>query len=245
SQGLRLETPAGHDVVRFPVVERIGQIDWRHGDVAVLGVKGQHTVGVLDELRAAVGSRSMYNLPVVSAQNGVANEREALRRFASVYGECVMSPCGFTEPGVVAAYAHPTPGILDIGGVPSGIDDVATAIAAAWRASGYESEAIPDVMRWKYRKLIVNLANAVEVLCGPAARRGRLAELARAEGERCLAAAGVEVASEAEDAARRGNHLVVTRQPDTGSSTWQSVQRGTGSVETDLLNGEIALLGRL
>src|SRR5690606_25832915 len=122
---------------------------------------------------------------------------------------------------------------------------VATAIAAAWRASGYESEAIPDVMRWKYRKLIVNLANAVEVLCGPAARRGRLAELARAEGERCLAAAGVEVASEAEDAARRGNHLVVTRQPDTGSSTWQSVQRGTGSVETDLLNGEIALLGRL
>jgi 2-dehydropantoate 2-reductase len=30
-----------------------------------------------------------------------------------------------------------------------------------------------------------------------------------------------------------------------GGSTWQSFARGTGSIETDLLNGEIVLLGRL
>ena len=30
-----------------------------------------------------------------------------------------------------------------------------------------------------------------------------------------------------------------------GSSTWQSVQRATGNVEVDYLNGEIVLLGRL
>ena len=30
-----------------------------------------------------------------------------------------------------------------------------------------------------------------------------------------------------------------------GGSTWQSLARGTGRVETDLLNGEIVLLGRL
>ena len=30
-----------------------------------------------------------------------------------------------------------------------------------------------------------------------------------------------------------------------GGSTWQSLTRGTGSIETDYLNGEIALLGRL
>jgi 2-dehydropantoate 2-reductase len=29
-----------------------------------------------------------------------------------------------------------------------------------------------------------------------------------------------------------------------GGSTWQSVTRGTGNVETDYLNGEIVLLGR-
>jgi 2-dehydropantoate 2-reductase len=30
-----------------------------------------------------------------------------------------------------------------------------------------------------------------------------------------------------------------------GGSTWQSLARGVADVETDLLNGEIALLGRL
>ena len=30
-----------------------------------------------------------------------------------------------------------------------------------------------------------------------------------------------------------------------GGSSWQSLARGTGSIESDYLNGEIALLGRL
>ena len=34
-------------------------------------------------------------------------------------------------------------------------------------------------------------------------------------------------------------------QERAGSSTWQSLARGTGELETDYLNGEISLLGRL
>jgi 2-dehydropantoate 2-reductase len=30
-----------------------------------------------------------------------------------------------------------------------------------------------------------------------------------------------------------------------GSSSWQSLARGTGNIEADFLNGEIVLLGRL
>jgi 2-dehydropantoate 2-reductase len=30
-----------------------------------------------------------------------------------------------------------------------------------------------------------------------------------------------------------------------GGSTWQSLKRGTGDVETDYLNGEISMLGQL
>ena len=30
-----------------------------------------------------------------------------------------------------------------------------------------------------------------------------------------------------------------------GGSSWQSLARGTGSIETDYLNGEIVLLGRM
>ena len=35
------------------------------------------------------------------------------------------------------------------------------------------------------------------------------------------------------------------RQSRPGASSWQSLARGTGSIEADYLNGEIVLLGRL
>jgi 2-dehydropantoate 2-reductase len=37
----------------------------------------------------------------------------------------------------------------------------------------------------------------------------------------------------------------IAGRPRAGGSTWQSVTRGAGSVETDYLNGEITLQGRL
>jgi 2-dehydropantoate 2-reductase len=37
----------------------------------------------------------------------------------------------------------------------------------------------------------------------------------------------------------------VAGAPRAGGSTWQSLHRGTGRVEADFLNGEIALLARL
>ena len=36
-----------------------------------------------------------------------------------------------------------------------------------------------------------------------------------------------------------------TGRERAGSSSWQSLARGTGAIETDYLNGEIVLLGRL
>jgi 2-dehydropantoate 2-reductase len=103
-------------------------------------------------------------------------------------------------------------------------------------------------MRWKYAKLLMNLANAAEALCGhedPDA--GELARRARSEGAAVLRAAGVDVASREEDRERRGDLLTprpIGGRPRRGGSSWQSLQRGTGSIETDYLNGEIVLLGR-
>ena len=37
----------------------------------------------------------------------------------------------------------------------------------------------------------------------------------------------------------------VSGQDRGGGSSWQSIVRGTGNIEADFLNGEIALLGRL
>ena len=90
-------------------------------------------------------------------QNGVDNERVALRSFDDVYGVCVMLPAAHLEPGIVTAHASPVAGILDIGRYPNGIDDRAAEIAAALTGATFISEPRADIMRWKYRKLVMNL----------------------------------------------------------------------------------------
>jgi len=185
---------------------------------------------------------------VVSLQNGVANERMMLRHFRNVYGVCVMCPTTYLEPGVVQANSTPNTGILDIGRYPNGTDDTASAIAAAFSASTYVSEARPDIMRWKHQKLLMNLGNIIEAACGPSARAGELATRARAEGVAVFDAAGIDHASDEEDRERRGELLrmrPIDGQRRGGGSTWQSLARGATSLETDYLNGEIVLLGRL
>jgi hypothetical protein len=49
------------------------------------------------------GGTAGERLPLVCAQNGVAGERMALRRFRRVYGMCVWLPSTFLRPGHVAA----------------------------------------------------------------------------------------------------------------------------------------------
>jgi 2-dehydropantoate 2-reductase len=103
-------------------------------------------------------------------------------------------------------------------------------------------------MRWKYRKLLSNLGNAVEALCGSAPRSSAVIAEAINEGRRCLTAAQIPVAAEDEEVADREKLLKVRKIGDRsrgGGSSWQSLARGSGSIECDYLNGEIALLGRL
>jgi 2-dehydropantoate 2-reductase len=102
-------------------------------------------------------------------------------------------------------------------------------------------------MRWKYRKLVNNLSNAIDALCGPGDRYGELSTRARDEGLLCLTTAGIEFVTEEEDRERRGETLQwgsSASQSRPGASMWQSLARGV-SVEAEYLNGEIVLLGRL
>jgi 2-dehydropantoate 2-reductase len=104
------------------------------------------------------------------------------------------------------------------------------------------------VMRWKWSKLIVNLANALEAVFGLGNVPADLSRRARQEGFDCLKAAGIDAASVEEDRAHRGDLLELASIGDAarpGGSSWQSLARGTGAIETDYLTGEIVLLGRL
>ncbi len=182
-------------------------------------------------------------------QNGVESPRLALRRFRHVYGVCVWLPSTFVEPGIVSAAGSPLTGILHLGRYPHGTDDTARHIAADLEAARFEAPVVPDVSRWQYAKLLHNLGTALEALSGPVdGAQGRALQASvRAEGEAVLDAARIARASAEEQKEARGDKvtLVPLDGAPRGGSSWQSLARGTGTIEADYLNGEIVLLGRL
>jgi 2-dehydropantoate 2-reductase len=242
--GLRLETPTDSFTATIDAVAHPGQVTFTEQDVVVLAVKSQDTPAVVSDLARIAPA----TIPVLCAQNGVVNEPWALRFFANVYGVVVMCPTTFLHPGRVQAHSTPITGLLDIGRYPKGEDDVSRAVATVWNTATYDARSIPDVRRWKYAKLVTNLGNAVEAVCGPEARPGPLTDLLQAEGEAVLQAAGIDYASAEEDKLRRGSLLnlqPIAGERRRGGSAWQSLARRTGVTEVDYLCGEITLLGRL
>jgi 2-dehydropantoate 2-reductase len=243
--GLTLETPLGRSVFELPAAEHPAELDLRPEDVVLLATKGQDTDGALRALRRCWISE----LPIVCLQNGVNNERAALRVFSRVYAGVVMLPAAHIEPGVVMAYGTRLTGIIDVGVYPDGSDELCEQITAALAASKFASQARTDIMRFKYAKLILNLGNAAAALCGPGDATDELNERVRSEGRTVLEAAGLDFeASEVDDLEGRSEWIGVQPigdRPRAGSSSWQSLARGTGAIETDYLNGEVVLLGRL
>lgn len=249
ADGLTLASPAGRVTLRIPVFPSVTAAGVRAGDVVALAVKSQDAVAVLDELALSEpGGVPSSQIPVFCFQNGIDNEREASRRFAHVHGVCVRLPSTHLSPGLVIAHSAPLTGVLDIGRYAGGSDVIDEQVAAALAASGFSARVRTDVMAWKRRKLLSNLGNALEVVCPPD-DPGR-AEVLRAmvdEGLACFAAAGQPVVSREDwtsPPALEVRHGEVEGHPRQGGSTWQSVARGLPSVESDYLNGEIALLGR-
>jgi 2-dehydropantoate 2-reductase len=249
-RGLTLRSPDGTVTWRGSATDGPPAEPLPADTVLVLTVKSQDTEGALTTwVDAPVdgGGTAGERLPLVLAQNGVANERAALRLFARVHPVCVWLPATHLEPGVVVANGHPHPGMLHLGRYPSGSDDTSRAIAADLTAAGFVAPVRDDVMRWKYGKLLANLGNGLQALLGRDVPEA-LAERVRAEGVAALAAAGIAHTSPEEEAAERGDqvrHRPVDGEERSGGSTWQSLARGAGSAEADHLNGEIVLLGRL
>jgi 2-dehydropantoate 2-reductase len=240
ARGLRIESPEGETTVRVPVVDHPSRLTFTPEDVVVLAMKTQDTGAALTTLAGLTPATT----PIACAQNGVDGERQAIRVFRNVYGVSVICPCAYLEPGVVQAYGTPCAGVLDVGRYPDGIDDTTGSIVAAFGRAGFDSQAQSSIRRFKYGKLLFNLGNAVEAVCGPAARKGPLVDLVRREAILVYRAAEIDYDPQAHE---RGG---VTPAPigdreRPGGSSWQSLQRRLGSIETDYLNGEIVMLGRL
>jgi 2-dehydropantoate 2-reductase len=239
SDGLVLDAADGRHTVRVPAAGTAAGLDWSARPVVLLAVKSHQSEEALADLATHAPAQTV----VVCVQNGVANEAAALRRFAGVQAVTVMLPSYHLEPGVVVQGCHPVPGILDVGRFPEGVDEVTERLAADLRSAGFESVPRPDIMAWKYRKLVTNAVGDVGAVLPEEA--DRLRPLIRAEAEAVLAAAGIDAVSHDADLERRGELLRPRDDVAGPNSLGQSIQRGTSGVEVDFRAGELVLLGRL
>lgn len=240
--GLKLKTPGETFELPIPSVGHPSEINFSKEDVIFFTMKSQDS----EEAHRALFALTGGDLPVVCAQNGINNETLALRRFQRVYGMIVRLPSSYIEPGVVTNEAAPRAGVLDLGLYPHGMDDLAIQIAQDLEASGFSSQPDPDIMRWKYTKLLFNLDNVLSALFKSDEATDNISQAIQNEALACYKAAGIVHASSEEMRQRSRNYFKRTEiegSPRMGSSTWQSLARGRTSVETDYLNGEIVLLG--
>lgn len=257
-RGLTLRSPDDTVTVRPAVASSPAQVRLTASDILVLAVKTHQAaaalaewadVEVADGAGRAIGAAGDV-LPIVTALNGVHAETLAARYFRSVIAACVLLPAVFLRPGEVLVRLAPVSGGFVLGSpsaagsrsgpsAPSAVE----AIDRDWAAASFETLRVPNVMDWKYAKLVSNLANAPQALLGPDSDDlPGIVELAQAEGGRVLDAAGIPIVHGA-DRDRMRNFIAAVRpvpgQPDTvGGSTWQSLERGAG-LESDFLNGEI------
>ena len=249
-RGLDYVRPDGVHRIVLPVASGPDDVALTADDILVLATKSQDSEAALAQWAwqpVGDGQTSAASvLPIVLLQNGLDNVRTALRRFATVIDSAVLIPAAYLTPGEVLSPAAPAVGAVFFGLAPSGTDAIVEAIAADFRATRWEVGVVPDIAAFKAGKLLGNLAHNLDALYRPSARRDAASEALRDEARAVYAAAGIKIA----ELSGHGIDLrAVSSQPIEGyarggSSTWQSLARAVPN-ESDFLNGEIALLGRL
>jgi 2-dehydropantoate 2-reductase len=244
--GLRLVTEKETYTVPVPSVSRAQDIDFTDDDVVLLCVKSQDTDRALVEIRAAGGDPR--SLPIVCCQNSITNEPAAARYFRRVYGALIVVPGIFLEPGVIYNNSQDNAGFVEVGRFPLGLDAVAEEVARALRMASYAASANAQVMSAKAAKMFSNLGNAMGAITDGQGNATDYMNEVRRETERCFEAAGVPFESPAAfDERSRQQHRQSPLPEGVRNlgSSWQSLQKGLGSIEADFLNGEIVRLGRV
>ncbi|GAA2009701.1 NAD(P)-binding domain-containing protein [Nakamurella flavida] len=261
-RGLTLRDPAATVTVHPPVATAPEDVDLTVDDVVVLTVKTHQVLAAVTAWAdrpvrdggAVVGTAGEL-LPFVTAQNGVSSEELCLRYVDRVFAACLWMPVVLLEPGEVWVRSSPLSGVYQVGRVPAARTDPRDAafldrLVADCAAAAVEIQRPAEVLAWKYRKLLANLGNGVQALLGdgdPEVKR--FVGLARDEALAVLAAADIEPVDPDEQRAGVGGKTdpkPIPGQPaGMGGSSWQSLARGTGSIETDYLNGEIVRLAHV
>ena len=246
--GLRLLMPYETFVLKIKACKTADELaPFRDDDVVILTAKSQHTTTCLGQLKNAGAPRS---LPIVCAQNSIVNEPCATRVFDNVYGAVVNLPAVFLTPGEVIHPITGNGGFIEVGHYPVGSDELARKVTNALLEAGFACKINDHVMRTKGAKTLINLNNALEAITDARGDANAYNRATRAETEEVWRRAGIEW-EDFHEYEKRSKAIRGTNKMPKGhkgdmkrSSTWQSLVKGTGNIEAEAINGDIAKLGR-
>jgi 2-dehydropantoate 2-reductase len=243
-KGLKFITPMGTHMLSIPAVTGPEQIEFGPDDAVCLTMKGQNTEGAMKDLKAVVD-----DIPVFCFQNGVRNEEIVSGYFPRVYGAMVRVGSVYLEDGEIIARRDP-PGWFIIGRYPTGKDEVAEKVAEHLRTASFYVRTSEDAMPYKWGKLLGNLGNAIGAITNARwGEMGHVMQAAQKELTDLLAEADIHWISQeqvSQEWPEISEPLRGSISSEAQSSTWQSLAREQGTVETDFLNGEVVrLAGRL
>lgn len=240
--GLHLVTPTGTHVLKIPAVTEPKQIKFTSDDVVFLTMKGQNTEEALGVLKKVT-----EKVPIFCFQNGVRNEEIAAKYFPKVYGAMVRVGAEYLKDGEVICRRDP-PGWFVIGCYPKGSDKLAETVVAELKVASFIVKTSEDVMPYKWGKLMSNLNNAIGAITDTRGDEvNQLSRAAQKELRDALAQANIRWITQDEVSKEMPETTAPLRASidgDGGSSTWQSLTREQGSVETEFLNGEAVRLAK-
>ena len=238
--GLRFINPSGTFVLKIAGYTSPAEIAFQASDVVFLTTKSQDTEKAMQELKKAV-----EDIPVFSFQNGVRNEETIAHYYPRVYGAMIRIGAEYVKDGEIMVRRDP-PGWAIISRFPNGKDQLLEAQAAALRRAGFYALEVEDALPYQWGKLLMNLSNAVGAITD---RRepetARISSAVRKEAEAMLRRAGIQWITHEETLLQWPEIREKPRgilRTEGQSSTWQSLARRQGSVETEFLNGEIVRL---
>ena len=100
-KGLRFISPEEDVVLPVPVVAHPQELSYDAQTTVLMCMKAQHGTAALHDLAACAPP----DIHLACVQNGVANERLALRFFANTYATVVNLPALYLTPGELVTHA--------------------------------------------------------------------------------------------------------------------------------------------
>jgi len=163
----------------------------------------------------------------------------------------VRVPGIFLQPGEVINPISGHAGFLEVGLYPRGSDELTHTVSEAFKRASFVGGVNEWVMRTKGAKCLRNLGNTMGAITDGKGDNSEFMAAARREAMEVWRATGIEWEDPEQFDRRTRKRRGITRMPKdyeniyNRGSSWQSLKRGTGNIESEQLNGDLVKLGCL